>query len=151
MKRGITLSLVVTLGAVLPPRPAAAQADGVRAAMIETLAAWRDGDFDRFAQYYHPETRGFFFDGGYLVEGFNREALEAAYEAGFRAQIEVREIDVKVYGNTAVGVAYADGTITLPGGATQSGTWRYSETRVNEGGVWKIVQYHFSKLEIAGM
>lgn len=148
MRKLTTASLAAILVTSLVTGPAMAQADGVRAAMIETLAAWRDGDFDRFAQYYHPETRGFFFDGGYLIEGFNKEALEAAYEAGFRAQIEVREIDVKVYGNAAVSVAYADGTITLPGGATQSGTWRYSETRIREGGVWKIVQYHFSKLEM---
>ncbi len=125
---------------------AAAQEDAVRRAMLETIAAWTNGDFDKFAQSYHPETRGFLFGGGLLARGFNRAALEAAYEAGFRATMVLRDIDIKVFGNIAVAVAYADGSLTLPGGEVQEGSWRYSETRVLDGGSWKIVQYHFSEL-----
>jgi uncharacterized protein (TIGR02246 family) len=128
-----------------------AQEEDVRAAMLETIAAWSDGDFDRFAQFYHEETRGFLFGGAILARGFNQVALEAAYEAGFRATMELQDIDVKVLGDVAVAVAYAVGSLTLPGGEVREGSWRYSETRVLEGGTWKIVQYHFSELTTPSM
>jgi len=139
------LAIVVCLLAVRTS-VVGAQEEAVRAAMLETIAAWTNGDFDRFAQSYHPETRGFLFGGGVLARGFNQAALEAAYEAGFRASMELRDIEIKVLGSVAVAVAYADGALTLPGGEVQEGSWRYSETRVLEGGSWKIIQYHFSEL-----
>jgi len=52
---------------------------------------------------------------------------------------------VKVYGNTAVSGALFQGSVTLPGGAVASGSWRYSDTRVLDDGTWKVVQYHVSQ------
>jgi ketosteroid isomerase-like protein len=118
----------------------------VRAALMETLAAWSAGDFDRLADFYGAETRGYLFGGAALAKGFNPAALQAAYEAGFRATFDPRGLDVKVLGDAAIAVVYLDGTLTLPGGVEEVGSWRYSETRVRDGGDWKIVQYHFSKL-----
>ncbi len=118
----------------------------VRAAITKTLAAWSAGDFERLSEFYSPDTRGFLFGGGQLVKGFNPVALQAAYEAGFRATFDVRGLDVKVLGDAAIAVAYLDGTLTLPGGEEEAGSWRYSETRVRDGESWKIAQYHFSKV-----
>jgi ketosteroid isomerase-like protein len=115
---------------------------------MRTLAAWSAGDFEGLASAYGAETRGFLFGGAALAKGFNPAALQAAYEAGFRATFEARGLDVKVMGDAAIAVAYLDGTLTLPGGEVEAGSWRYSETRVKDGGDWKIVQYHFSKLAI---
>ena len=58
----------------------------------------------------------------------------------------MRDLNVRVYGNTAVTGALLAGSVTLPGGAVASGTWRYSDTRVLEEGTWKIVQYHISQI-----
>ena len=118
----------------------------VRAAITETLAAWSAGDFEGLGQFYRADTRGFLFGGGPLVKGFNPVALQAAYEAGFRATFDVRGLDVKVLGDAAIAVAYLDGTLALPGGEEEAGSWRYSETRVRDGESWKIAQYHFSKV-----
>jgi ketosteroid isomerase-like protein len=148
MRRWSRLFAVVACVLAIHTATAVAQEEEVRAAMLETLASWSNGDFDRFAQSYHEEVRGFLFGGGTLARGFNAAALAAAYEAGFRAEMELRDIDVRVLGDIAVGVAYADGSLTLPGGAPEVGSWRYSETRIREGGSWKIVQYHFSKLTL---
>jgi uncharacterized protein (TIGR02246 family) len=126
-----------------------AQEEEVQTAMSETLAAWRSGDFDRFAEFYHEDARGFLFGGGALARGFNHVALLAAYEAGFRAEMELREVEVRVLGDVAMAVAYADGSLTLPGGEVRNGSWRYSETRVRAAGIWKIIQYHFSELTTA--
>lgn len=151
MRQYVRLLVVIACLAAFTTTAAVAQEAEVRTAMLETIAAWSNGDFDRFAQSYHEETRGFLFGGGILARGFNQVALQAAYEAGFRATMELRDIDVKVLGNVAVAVAYADGSLTLPGGEVREGSWRYSETRVQEGGAWKIVQYHFSELTAPSM
>jgi uncharacterized protein (TIGR02246 family) len=147
MRKCVTAIVVVTACITFGATPSFAQEEEVRSAMLETLAAWSEGDFERFAEFYHPQSRGFLFDGGFLVEGFDAELLRAAYEAGFRATMQVRDVDIRIFGDVAVTTAYADGSLTLPGGAVQNGTWRYTEVRVREGGTWKIVQYHFSPLD----
>ncbi len=145
VKRWMVVPIVlVSLG--VTPASGHAQDVDVRAAMSETLAAWSAGDFEGLAQFYTTDTRGFLFGGALLVRGFNPAALQAAYEAGFRASFTLRAPDVRVLGDVAIAVAYLDGTLTLPGGEAETGSWRYSETRVRDGGRWKIAQYHFSKV-----
>jgi len=143
-RRWLLPSLLIAAGAL--PNPAEAQETEVRQAVVSTLAAWSDGDFQAFAEFYHPDVRGFFLDGSVLAQGFHTEALAAAHEQGLRADMTLRDLSVDVYGTTAVSAGYLDGSIALPGGMSLSGSWRYTETRVQEGGVWRVVQYHFSQL-----
>ena len=124
---------------------ARAQDVAIRAAVTETLAAWGAGDFETFRSFYHPQARGFFMDGGPMIAGFNGVALEAAYAAGLRTRIELSELTVERYGGFAVTAALLEGSVTLPTGTEIPGTWRYTETRMLDGGIWKIVQYHFSE------
>ena len=144
-----TTILMAALAYSFLPAGAAAQEPDVRASIEATLDAWSAGDFQAFANQYHPDTRGFFLDGGTLVEGINVAALQAGYEAGIKAELSIRELDTTLYGEAAVTVAFLEGSLTLPGGNVQPGTWRYTETRVREGGVWKVVQYHFSEMAAA--
>ena len=145
--RARTVIFVLLLASPWSGRPAAGQEEEVRQAVSETLAAWRSGDFEQFGTFYHADTRGFFLDGGALLEGFNVEALQAVYNTGFRADLELGEMSVKVLGNVALTAALLQGGLTLPDGSNVPGTWRYSDTRVLEEGTWKIVQYHFSEME----
>ncbi len=122
-----------------------AQDAAIRAAVTETLAAWGAGDFATFRSFYHPQARGFFMDGGPMIAGFNGAALEVAHAAGLRTHIELSELNVQRYGGFAVTAALLQGSVTLPTGVEIPGTWRYTETRILDGGIWKIVQYHFSE------
>lgn len=150
MKRVMTVVLLVICCSTILTQSAAAQEADVRAAMEESLAAWRAGDFEKLGSFYATQTRGFMLDGGYLITGFSLEALQAAASMGVAFDVEPQEIDIMIAGEgVAVAVALLEGSVTLPGGTVQEGSWRYSETRVNEGGVWKVVQYHFSPLEMA--
>ena len=146
IQRAFRILAVVFCGIIVSLPAVQAQEEEVRAAMLATLAAWNAGDVAEFGALFGSETRGFNLDGGLLIRGFNAPALEAAISAGFGINVEPRDIDVKMYGDAAVGVAYLDGSITLPGGMVREGTWRYSETRVKEGGTWKVVQYHISAM-----
>lgn len=147
MKR--TIMTVFLLGMLALGQSAAAQQDEVREAMVASLAAWTAGDFETLGNYYAPQTRGFMLDGGFLITGYNPAALQAAVDAGFSFSLEAKDIDIVIIGETvAVSVAYVEGSVTTPGAEPQGGEWRYSETRVKEGGFWKVVQYHFSPLEV---
>ncbi len=135
--------LLLVVGSV----PGSAQQAEVEAAVRATLDAWRTGEYAAFVGSYHPAARGFFLDGGGVIAGFSLDALEATAEAGFEADVVLRDLDVKVYGSTSVAVGLLEGTLTLPGGFALSGVWRYSETRIRDGGTWKIVQFHISPRE----
>lgn len=145
----VGLSLAVA-GLLLPgPGPASnlgAQEADVASAVRATLDAWKAGRHQAFVDQYHPDARGFFLDGGPLTRGFDVESLTAAAEAGFEADVTLRDLDVRMYPGVAVSVGYLEGTLTLPGGISLPGTWRYSETRVQDGGSWKIVQFHVSSM-----
>lgn len=145
MKRhaiGAALMLALTGGSVHLD----AQEAEVSAAIRETLAAWRDGRFQDFASFYDSSARGFYLDGGPLAGTFDAGTMQAAHSAGFRADVVLRDLEVRVYGETSVAAAYLVGRLTLPGGVELPGTWRYTETRVRQGGAWKVVQFHFSPL-----
>lgn len=144
----ILLATAVVLSASASrPFQSAGPESQVRAAVVETLEAWRKGDFEALAGHYGEDARGFFLQGAPLARGFNAAALQMAWDAGLRADVSVRNLDVQVHGDVAASVAYVDGTLTLPGGAPPiSGTWRYSEVRTGSDGAWKVVQYHFSRL-----
>jgi uncharacterized protein (TIGR02246 family) len=137
--------LVGVVVVVLAAASAEAQQAEVESAVSDMLAAWEAGDFESFSKFYDPDTRGFFLDGGLLLQGFNVAALTAAYNSGFRADFEVRDLSVRVLGDVALAAAYLDGSLTLPGGNVLEGTWRYSDTRVASEEGWLIVQYHFSE------
>ncbi len=124
---------------------AAAQEAEVRAAVSATLAALVARDVPAFASFYHNDTRGFFVDRTSMIEGFSSLAVLAAFATGLRVNVVMNDLDVKVYGNTAVSRAIFQGSVTLPLGAVASGTWRYSETRGLDEGTWKVVQYHVSQ------
>ena len=138
--------VALTLAYALTAGGAAGQESEVRQAVSGTLAAWSAGDFQAFASFYHPDARGFFLDGGVLLEGIDPAALQAGYEAGVRAEFELRDLDVRMTDGVALTAGYLDGSLTLPGGVVRNGTWRYTETRVPDGGVWKVIQFHFSDM-----
>ena len=131
---------------VLVSGSAGAQEAEVRAAVSETLAALVARDVPKFASFFHDDTRGFFVDGASMIEGFSALAVRVAFATGLRLNVVMSDLDAKVYGNAAVSRAVFRGSVTLPGGATTSGTWRYSDTRVLDDGTWKVIQYHLSQL-----
>ncbi len=149
VKRAMRAFGVLAGSLIIYTQAAEAQEAEVEAAMLATLNAWNEGSVEAFGSFFALDTRGFNLDGGLLIRGFNGPALQAALAAGFGINVQPRDIDVKVYGNAAVAVAYLDGSITLPGGTVREGTWRYSETRVKQDGTWKVVQYHISQMTVS--
>ena len=123
-----------------------AQETDVRADVSATLAALAAGDATTFVDFFHDDVRGFFVNGSNMIEGISVLALRALYLAGLQTNVVMSELNVRVYGNTAVSGALLQGSVTMPGGAMISGTWRYSDTRVLAERRWKVIQYHISQL-----
>lgn len=125
---------------------AGAQEADVRAAVSESFEALVARDVNKFASFYHSDTRGFFIDRANMIELFSALAVRVAFATGLRLNVVMSDLDSKVYGNAAVSRAVFRGSVTLPGGATASGTWLYTDTRVLDDGTWKVIQYHLSQL-----
>jgi len=128
------------------PIPVAAQVAAIRTDVTSTLAALVEDDVDTFVDFFHDDVRGFFVDRTTMVEGMSALAFRALLLTGLQTNLVASDLDVNRYGDTAVSAGYLTGTVRLPGGATRTGTWRYSDTRVLEDGLWKIVQYHISPI-----
>ena len=130
--------------ALFARNPAAAQVAAIQIDVTSTLAALVEGDVDTFVDFFHDDVRGFFVDRTAMVEGMSALAFRALLLTGLQTNLVASNLDVNRYGNTAVSTGYLTGTVRLPGGAIRTGTWKYSDTRVLEDGLWKIVQYHIS-------
>ncbi len=138
--------LVFCLMSSLAAGSVRAQETDVRADVSATLAALAAGDAITFVDFFHDDVRGFFVNGSNMIEGISVLALRALYLTGLQTNVIMSELNVRVYGNTAVSGALLQGSVTMPGGAMISGTWRYSDTRVLDEGRWKVIQYHLSQL-----
>ena len=124
----------------------------VRELILRRIAEYNSGEYvDTILDDWYPGTvNGFAV--GLLWEGQHSDEAQAewkaSFDAGFKPNIELRHLDVKVYGNTAVATGYQVGSYTLPDGRRWEGTWRYTEVRVKHGGQWRFVHSHVSPLAV---
>jgi len=133
-------SLVLTTAAI------ADDVDDVKAAVLAVDDAYNRGDVEIIAQYLLSEHSRFPAE-GLLVEGFTKEDLKAAFNAGLKLAITARHLDVKIYGNTAIATGYIEGSITLPGGGIfEDIRQRFTEVWIKQGDNWKRVHIHSSPL-----
>lgn len=146
MQHRATERVVLICWLLAAPATLAAQEAEIRQALQETIRAWNQARVDDFVQQFDPAVRGFYLDGGLMSEGVSRDATQALYDQGFKVNMELRHLDIRVFGNTAIVAGYMVGWVSQ-GGVTDRGTWRFTEVRVNQNGGWRAVQYHFSKLE----
>jgi CubicO group peptidase (beta-lactamase class C family)/ketosteroid isomerase-like protein len=111
----------------------------------ETCAtAWKTGDVETLKQLYHPEFTVFYESGGQL-ETLNWDAINALFDVGTTVEGK-SELDVKVYGNTAITTGIEE-RITIPHiGAQKKVRYRISITWLKVAGRWQMVHEHQSPL-----
>jgi len=143
MRQLIVILMIGSL--VLTTVATADDADDVKAAQLALIAALNEGDVEIIAQYLLSEHSRFPAE-GLLVEGFTKEDLKAAFNAGLKLAITARHLDVKIYGNTAIATGYIEGSITLPGGIFEEIRQRFTEVWIKQGDNWKRVHIHSSPL-----
>ena len=147
MRALVSLGTLLPLGILLLAGPSQAQdATEVEDAVVQHYAAISAGDMDAVASHHTAHFTGFLFGDGLLQSlGSHDEQMEvfsAAHAAGLQINMQVRHLEVRVFGNTAVAMFYSVGAVTWPNGTVQEGTWRVSEVWVREDGRWLEAHHH---------
>lgn len=149
MKRLIVILMASVACMVVTTVAAADDVAEVKAAVQAHWAAINAGDMAAVAEHHMPDFSGFLSGGGLLMSFASHEeqktAFRASSEAGYKANWQIRHLEVKIYGNTAVAAFYLDGSATWQGG-TAHGPLRVTEVWVKQGGKWKEAHHHDSPL-----
>jgi len=151
--KGFFISLNLTLAALfLTTAVLADDVDDIKALEMDARVQESAGNTAGFYQYMAPEFTIFPPTAGLLAEPHteeNRLRTQARFDAGMRYDIRVRNMDVKVYGNTAISTYYTVSTIYRPGGeAPEIWNLRMTGVWVKQSGEWKVVHRHESRLAL---
>ncbi len=135
------LTTLWVVGMFLMPAALADDADDVKAAFLDFYASLRSGDVDGYIQHFSASgATAFETDGGLLsastLEELRRDR-QAGASAGNNPNVRLRNLEVRVYGNTAVLTGYR---------VSPDDVARYTNVWVKEGGTWKRVHRHASPL-----
>ena len=140
------LTTLFVLGMFLTTVAMADDADDIKAAVLEFYDQLNNENAS-YAQFFLPGGDQFPRN-GVLVQP-NQEIIEstqANIDGGMDFNVQVRHIDVKVYGDAAVATYYTVGPTVYPDGTVLSGVFRASITAIKQGGQWKFAHIHISPL-----
>ena len=117
----------------------------VAAAVADLVAGYNSGNVEQIEHRLAAQQNSFPSEGGFLRSIVNAEELRGAFKSGLKLSFGMRELEVAVYGDTALTTGFFGGTVTRPNGTTSAdGPWRASFVWHRQDGVWKIVHSHLS-------
>ncbi len=142
------LTTLLVVGMFLTTGAMADDMDDVKAAVQSIHAALNAGNASAVVQHYLPDRTTF---AGGLLRRFDsleeqRADIQARFDAGIKYNRQVRHLEVRVYGNTAVTTGYVVGTVTQPDGTTNQVRLLRTTVLIKQGGQWKQVHFHVSPL-----
>ncbi len=115
------LTTLLVVGMFLTTGAMADDVDDVKAAMEGYFAALNAGDWNALSRYRMPE-QSMFSRGGQLLNSATSLAEQRnsflPVTAGVKFNFQLRHMEVKVCGNTAIVTGYLLGTSTSPNGTT---------------------------------
>ena len=133
------LLLLSCLAATTVAAPARAQLADVDRAVESGLDALASGDIQAYLAQYLPTARVI------LEHGEAVELRLSDWEQLLQdVDLEPGSFEVQQFGGSAVVVASLEGTLHAADGTVLQGPWRYAETRVRNGQVWRISQVEMS-------
>ena len=143
------LTTLLVIGMFATAVAIADDADDIKALDLSVHAAFNAGNANAVVQHYLPERTT--LTGGGLLRRFDsleeqRTDIQARFDAGIKYNRQVRHLEVRVYGNTAVTTGYVVGTITSPDGTTNQVNSQRTTVWIKQGGQWKQVHFHISPL-----
>ncbi|MDA2934168.1 DUF4440 domain-containing protein [Acidobacteria bacterium AH-259-D05] len=152
MKSLIATLTVMVMGMFLTSMALADDVDDVKAAVRGHFAAVNAGDADAYIPYY--PTEGSAFGGGELLERFysleeRKNDFQATVDSGIKRNLQMRHLEVRIYGSVAVATGYLVGTVTNPDGSTNQVNQQRTGVLIKQGGQWKEVHRHNSPLRVA--
>ena len=143
------LTTLLVVGMFLTTVAMADDVDDVKAAVESYFDAINSGNAAAMVQRRMPEYS--VFAGGGLISRSHsleeqRNNFQATVDAGQKRNLQVRHIEVKIYGNAAVVTGYLTGTNTTPDGTVNQLRQQRTGVWIKQGGQWKEVHRHSSPL-----
>ena len=124
----------------------AAEAE-VKAAVMDLVGGYNSSNVDQIERRLAPQQNRFRGEGGFLTSFVDASELRQAFKAGFKVNMQVHNLEVAVYGNSAIATFFAGTTVTNPNGPPRTeGPWRCSYFWNKQDGAWKLVHAHQSPL-----
>ena len=147
---------------LLTTAASADDADDVKAAVRQHIANTNTGNVDGFVDQHLPGHSAFGPTGtprgrSYSIEE-ERKRVQAAFDAARErdpsrtsvrafSRVEVKDLEVRVYGIAAIATAYLSGINTFPDGRTEPLTLRLTSVWVKQDdGQWQEAHDHLSEL-----
>lgn len=153
MKGLITTLTVLVTGIFLSTAVLADDVDDVKAAVQSKFAALNSGDAAAYVRTTMPEFSAFGPGGGLLeIEHSSEEqrnSFQADRDAGQRLNLQVRHLDVRVYGDAAIVTGYVVGTITTTDGTTIQSRDQRTGLWIKQGGQWREAHRHNSPIALS--
>lgn len=144
------LNLVIILGLILTASTSALADDvaDIKSAMKEHFVTMNAGDSAGHIAHHKAGNSSFGGGGGALAvnDSLEEEAseLQASFDEGIKFDFELVDLEVAVYGDTAVVTSLQTGTVTTPDGETEKVKNRRTAVVVRDGSDWKEVHSHIS-------
>lgn len=144
-----TLTTLLVVGMFLMPVVLADDVEDVKAAIRGHFDAVNSGDVTAYTPYY--ANQGSAFGGGELLERLSVEQrksdFQATVDSGLKRNLQMRNLEVQIYGNVAVATGYLVGSTTSADGTTQQTRQQRTGVLIKQGGQWKEVHRHNSPLQ----
>ena len=142
---------ILAIACLLVPANAPAQSpeEQVRARVLSFYQALNAGDAEAWADHNAARYAGNFGRPGLVLtrNAATAVGIQLQFDAGLEYQLGVRQLDVTVFGNTAVATFYTVGPSTFANGTTVDGTFRVTQVWVREGQSWRVAHFHISPLQ----
>ena len=143
------LTTLFVIGMLATTVAMADDVDDVKAAMKGYFAALNAGDWNALSRYRMPAHSNFGRGGTLLVSSTSLAEQRNFFPpvtAGLKFNFQLRHVEVKVYGNTAIVTGYLVGTTTSPDGTTSQLSDRRTGVMIKQGGQWREAHFQPSPL-----
>ena len=144
----IQVIMILVLGVTLTTASFAGDVDDIKKATIEHFATLNSGDAAAHVAHHLEGHSAFAANGGLLQVDNSLEEekkdLQNGFDTGFKTNLQLRHLEVTVYGNAAVVTGYVVGTTTSPEGTTQQTRGRRTAVLIKKGNKWMEVHTHSS-------
>jgi len=140
------LTTLCVIGIFLTTVTLADDADDVKAAEKDFRAKEKAGNVDGYFAYKAPTYSIFPPTSGLIANGQSKELAYARFDPTAERDMQIRNIDVQIYGNTAVSTYYLVSTTQRPGSERERRHLRMTGVWVKQSGEWKLVHRHESPL-----
>ncbi len=142
---------IFAIACLLVPANAVAQSaeEQVEQRVLSFYQTLNAGEAEAWASHNAAEYHGNFPRTGLVLNTIpaTAEGIQAAFDSGLDYQLAIRDLDVTVYGNSAVATFLTVGPQINPDGTVIDGTFRATQVWVREGSSWKMAHFHISPLE----